>query len=103
MVKSGEVEIYSGNRQGKRVRLATLRGGNLFGEISVLFNKPRMASARTTRSSELLELTREELETCLLQLPELRSKLKKIASHRLAQTKEILSQEEIEKVRETLV
>jgi cAMP-dependent protein kinase regulator len=103
MVKSGEVEVYSGNRQGKRVRLATLRGGNLFGEISVLFNKPRMASARTTRSSELLELTREELETCLLQLPELRSKLKKIASNRLAHTKEILSQEEIEKVRETLV
>jgi CRP-like cAMP-binding protein len=103
MVKSGEVEIYTGNRQGKRVHLATLRGGDLFGEISVFLNKPRMASARTTRSSELLELTREDLETCLLQLPELRSKLEKIASKRLAQTKEILSQEEIEKVRETLL
>jgi len=103
MVKSGEVEIYTGNRQGKRVHLATLRGGDLFGEISVFLNKPRMTSARTTRSSELLELTREDLETCLLQLPELRSKLEKIASKRLAQTKEILSQEEIEKVRETLL
>ena len=103
MIKSGEIEIYTGNRQGKTVHLATLRSGNLFGEVSVLFNKPRMASARTTRASELLELTREDLEACLVQLPELRSKLKKIACERLARTKEVLSPEETEKVRETLV
>ncbi len=103
MVKSGEVEIYTQNRQGKRVQLAVLKAGDLFGEISVLFDKPRTAYARATRSLELLELSREDLEACLVQFPKLRSKLKRIASERLAHTKEIFSREEAEKVREILV
>ena len=103
MIKSGEVEIFTKNRQGKRVMLGTLKSGNFFGEISLLFNKPRMASAKTIRAAELLELTKEDLEACLLQFPQLRSTLKEISSERLAKTKEIFSQEEVEKVREAMV
>jgi len=49
MIKQGEVEIYTQNRNGKRVILAALRSGNFFGEIGVLLNRPRMAFARTTQ------------------------------------------------------
>lgn len=103
MIKSGEVEIFTLTRQGKRIQLATLKSGNFFGEISLLFNKPRMASAKTTRPSELLELTKEDLDACLLQFPKLRSILKEISLKRLAQTKEILSREEVEKAKEAMV
>jgi len=103
MIKSGEVEIFTQTGQGKRTQLATLKSGNFFGEISLLFNKPRMASAKTVRPSELLELTKENLEACLLQFPKLRSMLKEISLKRLAQTKEILSREEVERAKEAMV
>jgi len=103
MIKSGEVEIFTKNRQGKRTRLGTLKSGNFFGEISLLFNKPRMASAKTTKPSELLELNRENFEVCLSQFPKLRSILKKISSERLTQTKEIFSREEVEKAKVAMV
>jgi cAMP-dependent protein kinase regulator len=103
MVKSGEVELFTQNRQGKKIVLATMRSGNIFGEIGPLFNKPRMAFAKTIRPSELLELTKEDLEECIHQFPKLRSILKETSFKRLARTKEILSQEEVEKVKEGLV
>jgi cAMP-dependent protein kinase regulator len=103
MVKSGEVELFTQNRQGKKIVLAAMRSGNIFGEIGPLFNKPRMAFAKTTRPSELLELTKEDLEECLLQFPKLRSILKETSFKRLARMKEILSQEEVEKVKEGMV
>jgi cAMP-dependent protein kinase regulator len=103
MVKSGEVELFTQNLQGKKVVLGAMGSGNIFGEIGPLFNKPRMAFAKTTRPSELLELTKEDLEACLHQFPKLRSILKETSFKRLVRTKEILSQEEVEKVKEGLV
>ena len=103
MVKSGEVEIFTQNPQGRKIVLGTMGSGNIFGEIGPLFNKPRMAFAKTTRPSELLELTKEDFEACLHQFPKLRSALKEISFKRLARMKEILSQEEVEKVKEGLV
>ena len=103
MIKNGEVEILTQNRQGRMVCLAALRSGNIFGEISLLFNKPRMAYAKTTRPSELLELTKEDLKACLLCFPKLQSVLKELSLKRLSLTREILSQDEVEKAREVMV
>jgi CRP-like cAMP-binding protein len=104
MIKNGEVEIFTQKRQEEKVVLATLKSGNFFGEIGPLFNKPRTASAKTTRPSELLELTKEDLEACLLQFPKLQSTLKEISLKRLAKLNlEIFSKRESEKVKETMV
>ena len=103
MIKSGEVEIYTQNRHGKRVILAVLRSGNFFGEIGVLMNRPRMAFARTTQPSELLRLDKEDLEACSLQFSELRSVWKEISYKRLTQMRELLSQKDIEKAKEAMV
>jgi CRP-like cAMP-binding protein len=104
MIKNGEVEIFTQKRQEEKVVLATLKSGNFFGEIGPLFNKPRTASAKTTRPSELLELTKEDLEACLLQFPKLQSTLKEISLKRLTKLNlEIFSKRESEKVKETMV
>jgi len=103
MVKSGEVEIFTRNRQGKKVVLANLKSGNFFGEIGALFNKPRTASAKTIKPTELLELTKEDLEMCLTQYPKLRSIFHAVSLKRLVQMKELLSQEKVEKTREGMV
>ena len=103
MVRSGEVEIFTQNRHGKKVSLALLESGNFFGEIGPLFGKPRTANARTTRPTELMEMTKEDFNTCLLRFPNLQTKLKEISLKRLLQTKELLSQEAIQKAKEAMV
>jgi len=103
MVKSGEVEIFTQNRQGKRIVLATVGSGNIFGEIGPLFNKPRMAFAKTTQPSEFLELAKEDLEACLLRFPKLQSILKETSFKRLDRMREVFSQERVEKVKEGMV
>jgi len=103
MIKSGEVEIFIQDRRERKTTLATLRSGNFFGEIGVVMNKPRMAFAKTTQPSELLELTKEDMEVCLLKFPKLQPILKEISSKRLVQMKGLLLQEEVEKVKEAMV
>jgi CRP-like cAMP-binding protein len=103
MIKSGEVEIFIQNRHERKTTLATLRSGNFFGEIGVVMNKPRMAFAKTTQPSELLELTKEDMEACFLKFPKLQPILKEISSKRLVQMKELLSQDAVEKAKEAMV
>ncbi|OGP95678.1 MAG: hypothetical protein A2157_11185 [Deltaproteobacteria bacterium RBG_16_47_11] len=103
MVRSGEVEIFTQNRHGKKVSLALLESGNFFGEIGPLFGKPRTANARTTRPTELMEITKEDFNACLLRFPNLQTKLKEISLKRLSQTKELLSQEAVQKAKEAMV
>ena len=103
MVKSGEVEISTRNRQGQKVVLDIQKSGNFFGEISLLLNKPRMTDAKTIQASELLELTREDFGACLIQFPSLRSTVKEICSKRLIRIDEVFSQEGVEKAKEAMV
>ena len=103
MVRSGEVEIFTQNRQGKKVLLALLESGNFFGEIGPLLDKPRTANARTTRPTELMEMTKEDFNTCLRRFPNLQTKLKEISLNRLSRTNELLSQEAIQKAKEAMV
>ena len=104
LIKSGEVEIFIRNPQGRTVVLGTLKSGDFFGEIGPIFDRPRMASAKTIRPSELLELTKEELEACLVQFPQIRATLKDISIKRLTRMNlEIFSQSKSEKIREAMV
>jgi len=103
MVRNGGVEIFTQNGHGKKVILALLQSGNIFGEIGLLFDRPRMANAKTTRPTKLLEITQEDFKACLLQFPNLQMKLKEVSLKRLSRTKELLSQEAIQKAREAMV
>jgi CRP-like cAMP-binding protein len=104
LIKSGEVEIFIRNPKGEKVVLGILKSGDFFGEIGPLFDKPRMASAKTIRPSELLELKKEDLEACLFQFPQIRETLKEITVKRLTRMNlEIFSQKKSEKVREAMV
>ena len=104
LIKSGEVQIFIRNPKGEKVILANLKSGDFFGEIGPLFNKPRSASAKTIQPSELLELTKAELEACLFQFPKIRETLKEITVKRLTRMNlEIFSHKKSEKVREAMV
>lgn len=53
IIVMGEVKITEGNNKNK-VELAHLRRGEVFGEISALFNSPRISSVEVTKPSVLL-------------------------------------------------
>lgn len=67
----GEVEVTE-SVDGEVVHLATLRRGELFGEIAALFNSPRVSTVTATRPCVLLELTGEVLDALIERLPALR-------------------------------
>ncbi len=103
LIKKGEVEIFTQDRRGKRVILGKLGCGQLFGEIGVLLNTPRMAFAKTTQATELLELSKSDFDELIQKHPHLQAIAKEISSKRLVRMKEVLSQGIAERVKESSV
>ena len=67
LVLEGKIEIYrqKGNEQ---VVLATLGRGDILGEMSLIDNQPRMASARALEGTKLTVITRDDLAERLAKL-----------------------------------
>src|ERR1044072_347911 len=61
LIQSGSVQVYSG-MQGKRVNLATLGTGQIFGEMALLFDEPRTATVEALGKCNLVTITRETLK-----------------------------------------
>lgn len=99
VIKRGEVEIYTQDSYGKKTLLGRLGSGNFFGEIGVLLNTPRMAFAKTTKETELLELTKEDFDELMSRFPKLQLKVKELSSKRLIRMKEILSRKVAERAK----
>lgn len=67
LVLSGAVQVFlPPQSNAPRVVLKDLRMGEYFGELSLLDDKPRSASAEATVDSVLLELTRDEFTAHLV-------------------------------------
>ena len=60
IVNSGAVGIYR-ETNGRKVPLATIRRGELFGEMAVVDNSPRMATAFTLEESTLMVISVETM------------------------------------------
>jgi ATP-binding cassette subfamily B protein len=73
IVIAGQVEVVTVGPTGAERRLATLRRGDYFGEMALLRNAPRSATARTRESTVLASLDRAQLDRLLQSAPELRA------------------------------
>lgn len=69
LINSGEVEIFK-KINDEVVVLATISRGDILGEMSLIDNKPRMASARAVGEVALTLITREDLAARLEKLNE---------------------------------
>lgn len=59
-ILDGEVEIFK-TMEGRRITIATLSKGEVFGEMGLLMEGPkRTASAKAIKESTILSLTKEE-------------------------------------------
>jgi CRP/FNR family cyclic AMP-dependent transcriptional regulator len=62
VVVKGEVELFVKNKTGERTLLETVKPGDFFGEITLLDQGPRTASAMCATDVELLVVDREDLD-----------------------------------------
>lgn len=85
IIVMGEVEISEGSNED-RVVLAHLKRGEIFGEISALFDSPRISNVITTKPSVLLIIPGESFEKVLTSRSALYSAILERYKNRLSET-----------------
>lgn len=83
IIQEGRVDIVRITEEGKEHALAILKEGDMFGEMALLENKPRSASAIANTDVKLLAVNRENFELMVKTRPELTVKLLHILSNRI--------------------
>ena len=67
LILEGAVEVYLGAGQ-EEIVLATLQRGDIIGEMALIDNQPRMASARSVGDTKMTVITRDDLDQRLAKL-----------------------------------
>lgn len=63
IIKEGEVDICTRKEDGSELRLVTLKSGQFFGELALLEEAPRSATAVVRTPTQLLGLFQSDLES----------------------------------------
>ncbi len=77
----------------KAVEVATLRGSDVFGEISLLNSSPTTASVTATTIGEILFLPREEFQTVIDAHPSVKATLDQLSADRIKELKSAVAKE----------
>ena len=81
IVVSGRVKVTLLNEDGKEIVLSILKGGDFFGELSLLDNAPRSANVIIVEDTSLFSLTRTQFYQLISARPDiLRKVLKEICT-----------------------
>ena len=83
MITKGEVEVRIGGDNGHGRRVATLRTGDVFGEMALLTGEPRTATVKALTDVVCYRLTKEGFQDVLQRRPEIADSI----SHLLAARK----------------
>jgi CRP-like cAMP-binding protein len=83
IVRSGTVEIVVASADGRDLLLYEVRPGDLFGEMALLEERPRSASAVCREASEVLAITRDDLLAALQRHPSIMLRMLQTMSRRL--------------------
>jgi len=83
VIESGRVKVSLAGADGREITLATLAGGDFFGEMAVLDGQPRSATCTALDDTTLLVGSREAFRTTLEANPQMAINLLSIMSRRL--------------------
>ncbi|WP_224243128.1 cyclic nucleotide-binding domain-containing protein [Hyalangium gracile] len=83
IIVEGEVSVVRKSRDGQPVTVATLGEGELFGEMALLHEGPRLSSVVTTKDTVLLEFSRERMRAISERYPQLAEVLQRLYEERL--------------------
>ncbi|MFA6316768.1 MAG: cyclic nucleotide-binding domain-containing protein [Elusimicrobiota bacterium] len=82
LLRRGSVAV---TRRGWAENVAVLEEGEFFGEMSLIFDEPRLATITTREMTEAYRLSGEDFRSILGRIPEMVGTLKKLAEGRLRQ------------------
>jgi cAMP-dependent protein kinase regulator len=82
VVLSGEVDVFQSAPDGTRTRLATLRTGDVFGEMSLVRGDRTSATVTAARPSTVLFLAKNYVDRIVAGIPEIRGYLEALAEDR---------------------
>ncbi|MBI4595528.1 MAG: cyclic nucleotide-binding domain-containing protein [Candidatus Tectomicrobia bacterium] len=85
VISSGKVEVYAREKDNKQVLLAALGEDEFFGEISALTGHPRTATIITREESEILELSKSDLDEITKDFPGVKKILEDFLESRMKQ------------------
>ncbi len=74
VIRSGKAKVVA-HLLGKRVELAVLGKGDLFGEVGFLTGRPRTASVVAVGPLEVYEITRRDIEKLIEVTPDIMAKI----------------------------
>lgn len=92
VIQSGTVEVYKRSRRGEEKLLTTLEKGDFFGEMSILEDVPRTASARAKNDCELVRINQSTFDEMLRHNAEIAVRMLRKLSRRLRETTKLLEQ-----------
>lgn len=102
LILVGSVKITRTGRDGRDVTVAVLHEGNFFGEMSLLDDQPRSASATATQATRLLVLDREHFQRYVLTQARIMAKLLRELSKRLRAADQTIENLALASVRDRL-
>ena len=96
VIKKGSVQILKKGNNGSEMVLATLKEGEFLGEMSLIDNRRRTATAKVAEESQLLVMTKKAFVTLLEKYPANALKVLlvflRIANERLRKANESIKQ-----------
>jgi len=69
IIRSGQVQVFAVDSDGKEHEQALLEPGDFFGEVALTGTRPRTASARTTTATSLVGLFRSDILEATIRQP----------------------------------
>ena len=90
VIRSGEVELSLVDDDRQRVVLAVFKDGDFFGELSLLDEEPRSATAMTLTDTDVLLIDREDLRLLFAQKPNAALDVLSMLGRRIRQTDQII-------------
>jgi len=82
LILSGEVDVIARATSADAVKLAQLRAGDMFGEMSLVTDQPTSATVRAAMPTTVLFLAREYVERLAEAVPEIQSYFEQLALNR---------------------
>lgn len=92
VVLEGEVRIFKETAEGKRLPLSTMGAGSYLGEMAILSDEPRSATAIAASPSRLLSLRGDRLKELILDMPEISFELLRVLTVRVRTVEERLAE-----------
>ena len=92
MIHTGKIGISTNTNPETKEFVATLGPGEFFGEMNLLDDLPRSATAHVLEDTELFSIERGKLRNLVINYPELSFGMLKSLSMRLRNTNELLNE-----------